>query len=77
LTVDGTVAGYPIREELHAWLSVGSPSTQASSHAVPTAERVAWLWDQVPATRRAELQDLLAFLQTLNDGDQLVPLPER
>ncbi len=25
----------------------------------------------------AELQDLLAFLQTLNDGDQLVPLPER
>ena len=25
----------------------------------------------------AELQDLLAFLSTLNDGDQLVPLPQR
>ena len=60
LTVEGTVAGYPVREELHAYLSVGSPSTQASSHAVPTAELVAWLWDQVPSTRRAELEALLA-----------------
>lgn len=60
VTVDGTVAGYPVHEELHASLAVGSPSLQASSHSIPTAELVAWLWDQVPATRRAELQELLA-----------------
>lgn len=60
VTVDGTVAGYPVHEELHAYLSVGSPSTKASAHAVPTAELVAWMWDQVPATRRTDLQDQLS-----------------
>jgi hypothetical protein len=60
VTIDGSVSGYPVHEELHASLAVGSPSQQASSHSIPTAELVAWLWDQVPATRRLELQDLLA-----------------
>lgn len=60
VTVDGTVAGYPVHEELHGSLAVGSPSWQAGSHSVPTAEMVAWMWDQVPGTRRTELQDLLA-----------------
>lgn len=60
IEVHGQIAGYPVEERLSGFLSVGSPSTQASSHAVPTAELVAWLWRQVPATRRAELQDLLA-----------------
>lgn len=60
LTLEGIVGGYPVREELHGSLSVGSPSQQASSHAVPTAELVAWLWEQIPATRRTALQDELA-----------------
>lgn len=60
LVVDGTVAGYPVHEELHAFLSVGSPSIQAGSSAVPTAELVAWLWQQIPGTRREDLQDQLA-----------------
>jgi len=60
IRITGTVAGYDVDERLEAWLSVGSPSLQATSHAVPTAELVAWLWDQVPGTRRADLQDQLA-----------------
>lgn len=64
ITVSGTVAGYPVEESLAGWLSVGSPSVQSSSHAVPTADLVAWLWQQVPATRRSELQELLAAYWT-------------
>jgi hypothetical protein len=60
LRVTGTVAGYPVDESLNAWLTVGSPSLQASAHAIPTAELVAWMWDQIPATRRPDLQDQLA-----------------
>lgn len=30
----GTVAGYPIDEQLNAWLTVGSPSLQASSATI-------------------------------------------
>ena len=60
LRLTGTVAGYPVDEQLNAWLSVGAPSTQASASAIPTAELTAWLLEQIPASRRAELQDLLA-----------------
>lgn len=64
IAVSGTIAGYPVEEQLQGWLNVGAPSTQASSHAVPTPNLVAWLWLQIPATRRIELQDLLAAYWT-------------
>lgn len=57
LRITGTIAGYPVDETLNAWLLVGSPSTQASSTSVPTAELVATLLRAVPSTRRVELQD--------------------
>ena len=60
LQVTGTIAGYPVDEQILAWLNVGAPSVQASAHSVPTAELVAWLWVQIPATRRTDLQDALA-----------------
>lgn len=60
ITVSGTIAGHDVEETLAGWLNVGAPSVQASAHSVPTADLVAWLWDQVPATRRGELQDSLA-----------------
>jgi hypothetical protein len=60
IQISGTVAGYEVSETLSGWLAVGATSLQASSHSVPTADLTAWLIQQIPSTRRVELQELLA-----------------
>ena len=56
IRVTGNVAGYDIDETVSGMLSVSGPQTKASSSSVPTSHLVAWLWAQVPSTRRADLQ---------------------
>jgi hypothetical protein len=54
--VTGNVAGYDVDKTIAGLLTVSGPQTKASSSAVPTAHLVAWLWLQIPASRRADLQ---------------------
>jgi hypothetical protein len=57
LRIVGTVGSYPIDEPINGTLCVSGPQEKASSTSVPTAEVVAWLWDQVPKTRWADLRE--------------------
>ncbi|MCU0870708.1 MAG: hypothetical protein MUE50_00035 [Pirellulaceae bacterium] len=60
LRVVGMVGSVEVDEPISGQLSVSGPQEKASSAAVPTAEVVAWLWDQVPQTRRRDLADQAA-----------------
>lgn len=75
LRVVGTVGGVAIDEPLCGALSVSGPQAKASSSAVPTAEVVAWLWDQVPATRRKDLAEEAAAW--FAEHGELPPIAER
>lgn len=56
----GRVAGYEIDEPISCMVIVSGTTSAASSTSAPKAELVAHLLSEIPATRRQEVQDLLA-----------------
>lgn len=58
----GTVAGYEIDERIVGTGTQSAPQACASSHGAPQKHVVAWLWQHVPASRRAALRaEALAY----------------
>ena len=52
----GTVGGRPIDETIAGTLIVSGPVEKPGSAAVDTTHYTAWLWQQIPASRRADLR---------------------
>jgi len=59
LQLRGRVGGRDIDEVIAGSLVVSGPQEKSSSSAVNTAHLVAWLWQQIPSTRRPDLRDAL------------------